>query len=50
MKHPLSEAYDNKKDEELLKLLRFHSQAENQPDPKIARLLRQAANRIEALK
>ena len=45
MKHPLVVQYDKKKDEELLKLLRFHSAWDQQTDPKIARLLRLAANR-----
>jgi hypothetical protein len=49
MKHPLVVQYDKKKDEELLKLLRFHSSWDQQTDPKIARLLRLAANRIEEL-
>lgn len=49
MKHPLVVQYDKKKDEELLKLLRFHSAWDQATDPKIARLLRLAANRIEEL-
>lgn len=49
MKHPLVVQYDKKKDAELLKLLRFHSAWDQQTDPKIARLLRLAANRIEEL-
>lgn len=50
MTHPLTEAYDEQEDERLLKLLRFHSGWDQQSDIKIARILRQAANRIEELK
>lgn len=50
MNHQISKKYDDAKDEELLKLLRFHSRWDQQDDAKIARLLRLAANRIEDLK
>lgn len=49
MKHKLSIEYEKVKDEELLKLLRFHSQWDQEGDLKIARLMRLAANRIEEL-
>ena len=49
MTHKLSMDYDKDKDEELLRLLRFHSRFDQQDDPKIARILRLAANRIEEL-
>lgn len=49
MTHPLSEEYDQLQDEALLRMLRFQAQSAQQPDLKIARLLRQAANRLEDL-
>ena len=49
MTHPLSDKYDREHDAELLRLMRFQAQSINQPDPKVARLFRQAANRIEDL-
>lgn len=48
MKHPLAEQYDNKKDEELLLLMR--SIARDYDNPKISRVLRIAANRLEEIK
>lgn len=49
MTHPLSDNYDREHDAELLRLMRFQAQSINQPDPKVARLFRQAANRLEDL-
>ena len=48
MKHPLAEQYDNKKDKELLLLMR--STARDCNNPKISRILRIAANRLEEIK
>lgn len=48
MKHPLVAQYDAEEDAKLLKLMRFHA-SEKQVDPKIARILRIAANRIDEL-
>lgn len=49
MTHPLSDNYDREHDFELIGLLRFQAQSVNQPDPKTARLFRQAANWLEDL-
>lgn len=49
MKHPLVVQYDAQEDAKLLKLMRFHSTWDQQSDPKISRILRLAANRIEEL-
>ena len=47
--HPIVKNFDTQKDEELLKLLRFHSRSDQQEDVKISRIMRTAANRIEEL-
>lgn len=49
MTHPLSDNYDLQQDAELVRVLRFQAQSVNQPDPKTARLFRQAADRLETL-
>lgn len=48
MKHPLVVQFDAEEDAKLLKLMRFHA-SEKMVDPKIARILRLAANRIDEL-
>lgn len=48
--HRLVLDYDNEQDEELLKLLRFHSSFEQQQDVKLSRIMRRSASRIEELK
>lgn len=48
MKHPLAVQFDAKEDAKLLQLMRFHA-SEKMVDPKIARILRLAANRIDEL-